>query len=182
MESQSGVNPIKKVVVIGPECTGKSELSEFLANCFNTRWVAEYAREYLDRLNQPYVESDLLTIARGQLQLEAREMANANKVLICDTNLLVVKIWSYYKYARCNKEILRLIEQQAYDLYLLTYIDIPWQADPQREHPHKREELWQLYREELEQQRVPWITIKGNREERRHAAVAAVEKLLMGQE
>ncbi len=178
MESQPGVNPPRKVVVIGSECTGKSELSEFLANCFNTRWVAEYAREYLDALNHPYEEGDLLTIARGQLQREAHEMASANKVLICDTNLLVVKIWSYYKYGRCDKEILQLIKSHTYDLYLLTYIDIPWQDDPQREHPHKRQELWDIYNEELQRQQVPWINIKGDRNERRRAAVAAVEKLL----
>lgn len=178
MESRSGVNPPKKVVVIGPECTGKSELSEYLANCFNTRWVAEYAREYLDMLNQPYQESDLLTIAKGQLQREAQAMDSANRVLICDTNLLVIKIWSYYKYGRCNEEILRLIKSHSYDLYLLTFIDIPWQEDPQREHPHQREELWNIYKEELQRQQVPWITISGDRIVRRKTAVAAVENLL----
>lgn len=179
MKSPPGINPPKKVVVIGPECTGKSELSEFLANCFNTRWVAEYARQYLEALNRPYEEHDLLAIARGQLQLEAREMKKANKVLICDTNLLVVKIWSYYKYGRCDKKILQIIKPHTYDLYLLTSVDIPWQEDPQREHPHKRHELWNIYKEELQRQHVPWITIQGDRKERRSAAVAAVENLLI---
>ena len=178
MQRLYGLNPPKKVVVIGPECTGKSELSEFLANCFNTRWVAEYAREYLDALTQPYQEHDLLTMARGQLLRETQQMAYANRVLICDTNLLVIKIWSYYKYGRCDEDILRLINPHAYDLYLLTYIDIPWEDDPQREHPHQREVLWNIYREELQRQRVSWIDIRGDRMERRKAAVAAVENLL----
>ena len=178
MKSQTGINSIKKVVAIGPECTGKSELSEFLANRFNTRWVAEYAREYLDNLNRPYAEDDLLAIAKGQLQREKEEMSMARKVLICDTNLLVVKIWSRYKYGRCQDEILRLIHPHSYDLYLLTYIDIPWQEDPLREHPHQREALWRLYQEELEQQQLNWVLIKGSREDRRNTAVQAIQTLL----
>jgi len=169
---------IKKIAIIGPECTGKSELSEYLSNHFNTCWVAEYARAYLDNLNVPYQESDLVKIAHGQMRLEDEWMSEANKVLICDTNLLVIKVWSNFKYGRCDEEILQMIKDRTYDLHLLTYIDIPWQADPQREHPEKRETLWKIYKEELELQNTPYIEIKGGREERRITAVNAIEQLL----
>ena len=169
---------IKKIAIIGPECTGKSELSQHLAQHFNTAWVSEYARAYLDNLNAPYSESDLLKIAHGQVRLEEEWMPEANRVLICDTNLLVIKVWSNFKYGRCSGEILQLINSRAYDLYLLTYIDIPWQEDPLREHPDKREELWGIYKKELAQQGTPFVEIKGERAARRATAIKAIEGLL----
>ena len=169
---------IKKVVVIGPECTGKSELSQFLSEHFKTEWVPEYARNYIDHLVRPYHQDDLTVIAHGQLRLEDEWTRDANRILICDTNLYVIKIWSEFKFGNCSQEVLQQIATRPYDLYLLTYVDIPWQDDPQREHPDKREELYQLYLKELKNQPVPFVEIKGEREQRRKTAVEAVEKLL----
>ncbi len=169
---------IKKIAIVGPECTGKSELSKYLAQHFNTCWVAEYARGYIDNLNTPYSEDDLVKIAHGQIRLEDEWISKANQVLICDTNLLVIKVWSNFKYGHCSEEILQLIKERTYDLYLLTYIDIPWQEDSQREHPNEREALWEIYKEELEQQDTPYVKIKGEREARRAIAVKAIENLL----
>lgn len=166
------------MVIIGPECTGKSELSAFLAEQFNTVWVPEYAREYLDNLTRPYEFHDLLTIAHGQLHLEDERMNEANQVMFCDTNLYVIKVWSEFKYGKCDPEILNTIQSRKYDLYLLTYIDIPWEADPLREHPDKREDLYNIYKKEMLNQSVPFLEIKGDRNERRKSAIAAVEKLL----
>ena len=174
----SPVKPVKKVVVLGPECTGKSELSAFLAEHFKTTWVPEYARGYIDNLVRPYQESDLLTIAHGQLRLEDEWPRDSNNVLICDTNLYVIKIWSEFKYGHCAKEILESINTRTYDLYLLTYVDIPWQSDPQREHPDKREELYQIYLKEMQSQHTPFVEIRGEREQRRQTAVHAIKKLL----
>lgn len=170
---------IKKVAVVGPECTGKSELSAFLATYYNTIWVKEYARSYIDNLNRPYEETDLLKIAIGQLNLEDNALAKANKVLICDTNLLVVKIWSEYRYGRCHEEILQMMQARAYDLYLLTYIDLPWEDDPQREHPMERESLWDIYKKELETQSTPYVEIAGDRSQRRALAINAINQRLV---
>jgi NadR type nicotinamide-nucleotide adenylyltransferase len=178
MQSNPNTNHIKKVVIIGPECTGKSELSEFLASHFNTCWVPEYARAYLDNLSRSYEESDLLKIAHGQLRMEDEWISEANRIMICDTNLLVIKIWSEFKYGRCNEEILNLIESREYDLYLFTHIDIPWQDDLQREHPNKRQELWEIYKAELSKLNTPVIEIKGERKIRRRIAIEAIESLL----
>lgn len=171
-------NEIKKVVIIGPECTGKSELSVFLAEHFNTVWVAEYARGYLDNLTRPYEYHDLLTIAHGQLRLEDEWTNDANRVMFCDTNLYVIKVWSEFKYGKCDPEILNIIQSRKYDLYLLTYIDIAWEADPLREHPDRREELYHIYKKEMINQPVPFVEIKGERNERRKSAITAIEKLL----
>jgi NadR type nicotinamide-nucleotide adenylyltransferase len=169
---------IKKVVILGPECTGKSELSEYLANEFNTHWVPEYAREYINNLSRPYGPQDLPSIARGQLLQEDLLASRANKVLICDTDLYVIKVWSYFKFGFCDIEVLKSIEARKYDLYLLTYIDIPWVPDPQREHPDQRELLYEIYLEEMKNQPVPFVEIKGTREQRRKLAKTSVSNLL----
>jgi len=169
---------VKKVAVIGPECTGKSDLSAFLATHFKTEWAREYARGYMDKLVRPYAQSDLLTIAHGQLRVEEEFMRDSNKVLICDTNLYVIKIWSQFKFGTVDEEILNHIATRKYDLYLLTYIDIPWQDDPQREHPTKRQELYDIYLREMKNQPVPFVEIKGERELRRKMAVSAIEKII----
>lgn len=173
------VSEIKKVVIIGPECTGKSELSEFLAAEFDTVWVEEYARTYIESLDRSYTPEDLPVIARGQLSREDALVSKANRVLICDTDLYVIKVWSNFKYGYCDPQILESIASRKYDLYLLSYIDIPWVFDPLREHPDERGVLFELYHEEMQKQNVPFQIIKGSREERRSLATAAVKNLLL---
>lgn len=167
----------KRVAIIGPECTGKSELSKFLAEHYQTEWVPEYARAYIDNLRRPYNQSDLLSIAHGQIRLEDEYMRDANTFLFCDTNLYVIKVWSMFKYGNCEKEILEQIATRKYDLYLLTYVDLPWEEDPLREHPTKRDELYNIYLNEMKNQSVPFVEIKGEREQRRAKAIAEIEKL-----
>ncbi|MBA4055926.1 MAG: ATPase [Marivirga sp.] len=168
---------VKKVAVIGPECTGKSSLSEFLAGHFKTDWVPEYARGYLNNLIRPYEQHDLLAIAHGQMRIEDEWTRDAKSLIICDTNLYVIKVWSEFKYGNCEDEILKQIATRQYDLYLLTYIDLAWEEDPQREHPDKREKLYQIYLNEMKNQPVPFVEIKGDRELRRKTAIEAIEKL-----
>jgi NadR type nicotinamide-nucleotide adenylyltransferase len=169
---------IPKVAIIGPECTGKSALSTYLANHFNTVWVPEYARQYIGNLTRPYNEQDLLTISHGQLRLEDEWLRDASQLLICDTNLYVIKVWSEFKYGSCHPEILQTIATRRYDLYLLTYVDLPWEEDPQREHPQQREALYDRYLQEMQQQSVPFVEIRGEREERQRTAREAIEKIL----
>ena len=169
---------ILKVCVLGPECTGKTVLSSFLAAHYKTEWVAEYARAYLGKLGRPYDQADLLKIAHGQLRMEDEWLRDARNLLICDTNLLVIKIWSEVKYGNCDEEIIEKMAGRRYDLYLLTYIDIPWEDDPLREHPQRREELYQLYLAELKKLATPFVEIKGSPEQRQKAAIDAIQKHL----
>lgn len=168
---------IRKVVIIGPECTGKSELSNLLAREFNTVWVEEYARAYIDSLQRPYTADDLPLIAKGQIELEDAAATRANKVLICDTDLYVIKVWSNFKYGYCDPWILKQIALRKADLYLLTYIDIPWQHDPLREHPDQRDRLYEIYLDEMKNQSVPFIEIKGDRNDRKRIAMEAIQNL-----
>ncbi len=178
MEETHATTSIKKVVIVGPECTGKSTLASLLAKYYNTSWVPEYARLYIDRLERPYEEKDLPIIARGQLDLESKMMAKANKVLICDTDLTVIKIWSEHKYGACYDEILKAYYQQQCDLYLLTDVDLPWENDPQRENPHLRQFFYDAFKTELQQREANYVEISGDFYFRQKAAVAAIDDLL----
>jgi NadR type nicotinamide-nucleotide adenylyltransferase len=176
--SKENAPSIIKVCVTGPESTGKSELSQFLAAHYKTNWVPEYARNYLDKLNHAYQQSDLTKIAHGQIRMEDEWIYSSNRLIICDTNLLTIKIWSEFKYGTCDADILRQMQSRSYDLYLLCYIDLPWETDPQREHPDKREQLWNIYRQEVEKTGTAFVEISGEREQRRQKAIQAIDSLL----
>lgn len=178
--TESNNEDLLKIAIVGPECTGKSDLAAYLADHFDTEWAPEYARGYIDNLVRPYEPEDLVTIAHGQLRLEKEWALTANKFLFCDTTLLVLKVWSEFKFGTCDPEIIQELENSFYDLHLLTYVDIPWEDDPQREHPDKREELYQIYRNELTKMKVPFVEIRGQREERRDTAIEALKKLKAG--
>jgi len=168
-----------KIAIVGPESTGKTTLAERLALSLKTAWVPEYAREYLDRLDRPYRQEDLTAIARGQLLIEEQRLAQAQKYLICDTNLLVIKIWSEYKYGSLDPRLAKLIDLHAYSIHFLTYIDLPWTYDPQRENPdlEERKELFQLYEDELKKQGLRYHILKGNEKERLASALDHIESL-----
>ncbi|GAA0531065.1 hypothetical protein GCM10009415_10600 [Chitinophaga japonensis] len=172
---------MKKVVILGPESTGKSTLSQQLAAHYQTEWVPEYARQYLDELGRPYEQHDLLHIAAGQLHLEDEKAEKARRLLICDTDLYVIKVWSEHKYGEVDPRILERIAARRYDLYLLTYIDIPWEDDPQREYPdpQMREYFYRIYRDIVMHAGVPWADIRGSYAERQARAIAAVDNIIL---
>lgn len=171
---------IEKVVVIGPESTGKSTLSEDLAQALDTVFVPEFARDYLINLGRPYSETDMLTIAKGQLESEAYQCDRAKDVLICDTDLNVIKVWAEHSYNRCDRWILEQIAEKKYDLYLLTGIDLQWEDDMLREHPeeHMRLYFYSQYRDIVINSGIPWVAVNGDRQTRLDTALRAIEDLL----
>lgn len=167
-------------MVIGPESTGKSTLSEALAKELHAVWVPEYAREYLEGLDRSYYESDLLEIAKGQVEAEDRLTAEAAGLLVCDTDLQVLRVWSEHKYGRCHKWILEQIARRSYDLYLLTYIDIAWEDDPLREHPEEgqRHYFYNVYRDIVQQSGLPWADVRGTMDQRLEISLKAIKDYL----
>ena len=150
---------IKHIVITGPESSGKTTLAKALEKALNVGYTEEYAREYLKR-NSNYNQEDLLIIAKRQLQ---NEKENLNPTAIHDTDLITIKIWSEYKYNHCNPWITEQIELQKNEnrLYLLCKSDIPWEADPLRENPNNRAELFEIYLSEIENTKHPYFIIKG---------------------
>lgn len=172
--------PLKKVVVIGPESTGKSTLCAALAAHYHTRWVREYAREYLQEHGMSYSYETLPVIARGQLAGEDSAATGAEDLLFIDTDLYVIKVWSEFVFGRCESWILDQIVRRRYDAYLLCRTDLPWTDDPLREYPDPgiRDRLYQIYKDLLVNQPVPWAEVGGAADERVRQAIAAVDRLL----
>ncbi len=126
---------LKKIVVIGPESTGKSTLCEQLANHYQTDWVREYAREYLLKNGTDYTFDDLLTIAKGQLDLEDKKSDikhQTSELLFIDTDMYVMKVWCEFVFEKCHNFILNQIVERKYDLYLFCNVDIAWVKDELR--------------------------------------------------
>ena len=134
-----------KIIVTGPESSGKTTLCNYIASHFKLSQSIEYARKFLKKKGKEYIQDDLLKIAKGQLNLE-----KVNKVL--DTDLITIKIWSEYKFGNCDTWILDKIEEQKNEnrFYLLCKPDIPWESDPLRENPNDRLNLFEIYKMELE--------------------------------
>lgn len=167
-----------KVAITGPESTGKSALSESLAKYYHTEWVPEYAREYIDQLERPYMEADLFRIAQKQMESEDEACRRANKILFADTDLTVLKIWSIHKYKRVHPWIHDEYKTRTYDHVFLMNIDIPWEYDHQRENPHLRTFFFEWYQRELESKGVPYTIISGADEDRVKNAIKVCDQLL----
>ena len=181
---------IKKIVIIGPESTGKSTLCKQLAEHYNTIWVAEYAREYLLKNGTNYNFENLLDIAKGQvsseqLAVDSWQLTENNEqpttkngqLVFIDTNMHVMKVWSEFVFEKCHHWILNRIAERKYDLYLLCNIDLPWVKDELREYPDlkTRERLYKHYKDIMVNQQVPWVEISGSYEERFQKAAEAVD-------
>lgn len=185
MEETLGQEPsnLIKVVLFGPESTGKTTLAEQLAQHYRTEWVPEYAREYLqekwDREHMTCEPKDLLPIAYGQMRLENLLAKSANKVLICDTDLLETKVYSETYYTgTCDPLLEEYALKNTYDLYLLTYIDTPWVADDLRDKPDERERMFLYFKESLEKYDRNFITLRGDKATRLSTAIKYIDKLL----
>jgi nicotinamide riboside kinase len=197
---------VKKIVVMGPESTGKSTLCKLLANHYNTIWCPEFAREYLLANGMNYTYPDLLTIAKGQIKLEDEYIEKINNewlttngeeasewtmddgqptaahppLLFVDTDMYVMKVWCEYVFNQCHQFILEKIVERKCSLYLMCDIDLPWVKDELREYPDlkSRKELYEIYKDLLINQTVPWVNISGSYEDRLDIAVKAVDALL----
>ncbi len=168
----------RKIVIIGPESTGKSTLTTQLSNYFKMPSVKEFAREYIAQLSGEYKEIDLLKIAQGQIREEEKKEKISSKFLFCDTDLQVIKVWSEHKYNRCPLWILQEIAKRKYDFYLFTDIDMPWEEDPQREYPSPimRSYFYHVYKDIVIHSEVPWIKVNGSPQERLQKAINAIEQ------
>ena len=200
---QATKKAFKKIVVIGPESTGKSTLCEQLAQHYNTMWCPEFAREYLLTYGTNYDFYDLLNIAKGQIAMEeeyiqqvrlsgSRENRRTPEgsfgltdlppsgLLFIDTDMYVLKVWCEFVFENCHQWIIDQIVERKYDLYLLCNTDLPWTKDALREYPDlkSREKLYAIYKDIMINQSTPWADISGNTEERLQNAITAIDALL----
>lgn len=169
----------RHIVVTGPESSGKTTLSRDLAAHYRCAWVPEYSRHYLEIHGPRYDEADLRRIAEGQYLWERYAAAGARRLLISDTSMMVLYIWSQYRYGRVDPWIEERLRSSDYHFYLLCTPDIPWEADPQRENPHDRRALLALYEEQLRKKGLLYAKVQGaDRAARLQQAIRAVDPLI----
>lgn len=167
-----------KIILTGPESTGKTTLAKQLAKAFEADWLGEFAREYIGQLNRPYIFDDLKNIAVGQIDSEDKFSAKAEKskheLVFFDTDLITIKIWSEDKFGKTDEWILNEIKNRTYDFYLLCKPDLEWECDSQREDADRLDELFEIYRKELFALKKPFAIIDGRGNLRLEKAIRAV--------
>lgn len=197
---------MRKIAIVGPESSGKTTLCKALADYYDAPWVEECARGYLENQDGRYVEADLLAIASLQHDIEIFEESRAwdrhmeahahlsppydpsgahmptrypeLPLLLCDTDMITVRIWSEEKFGRCDPALVELSEAWPYDHWLLCRPDIPWEPDPLRENPHDRDRLFEVYETMLRDLSKPFIVIEGDQAARMRKATALIDVLV----
>ena len=155
-----------KIAFTGPESTGKTSLSMLVAETFKGVYIPEYSRSFLEKTNGFYEEQDLDTIAIGQCEALLSVLITGNHLLVSDTDMTVIKVWSQFKYGRVSTVIEQLYQEESFDHLFLCDTDIPWEEDPLREHPESREELFALYLDMIQAKTKNFTIVKGSLEER----------------
>ncbi len=156
-----------KIVITGPESTGKTSIASHFGNKLNIPVISEFALEYLKKTSGKYIYKDLIKIAQGQIRSED-DIIELRKpqYIICDTDLITIKIWSLVRFNKVNKLILSTIESRFYDHYILCSPDIDWEYSEFRENPYDRDFLFRLYEEELIRYGKKYSVLTGQGQER----------------
>ncbi|UFH36595.1 DUF4301 family protein [Flavobacterium acetivorans] len=177
---------IIKIALFGPESTGKTTLAKQLAGHYKTAWAPEFAREYLqekwDKSQLICDVNDMLPIAYGQTQLENEKLSIANKYLFCDTNLLVTKVFSEVYYNYCDPLLDKAAQEHEYDLFFLTDIDVPWEKDDLRDTAEGRENVFEVFKQSLIDNKKPFITLSGDQKLRLNTAISITDDLTKAKE
>ena len=166
-----------KIAILGPESTGKTELTRQLAEYFKAPWVSEYAREYVEKLSRPYTYEDVCKIAEKQIELENQYCNNLTESFVFfDTELIITKVWFEYKFKKVPELVTDWLQHHSFDLYLLCAPDLPWEFDPVREHGDDRDYFFDWYQREIEQTKKPCVIVEGIGNQRFQNTLQALKK------
>jgi NadR type nicotinamide-nucleotide adenylyltransferase len=170
---------LTRVILTGPECTGKTTLTTELSARFGTIYIPEYAREYVENLRCPYTYGDVIHIAQKQVELMKVYSKKARRLVFIDTYLIITKVWLQRVYGTVPEWIDFEIQRTKNDLYLLCRPDIPWEPDRVRENGGEmREILFRDYENELRQAGLHFAIVDGKGDERVSNALKRVEEFL----
>ena len=172
-----------RIVIYGPESTGKTTIAKALADTYQTAWVPEFARDYLqkkfDSTGEVCSKEDLIQIVKGQMEAENKALETSHKILFCDTNVLVTQVWSETHFnGYCDPRIRDYATNFHYDHYFLTHIDVPWEEDDLRDRPNDREAMFNSFMELLKKRNLSFTVLKGTHEARMKKADQVLTNLL----
>jgi len=167
---------VVRIAITGPESAGKTSLSEALAAHFHAPLCREYARTYLQSTGGHYTESDLIEICRGQIASEEEALAKADRCVVFDTDVLVLKIWALFRFGRVPQDIERAQSERRYDVRLLCKPDLPWTPDPYRESPQQSERdlLFSIFEKQLQADRANYTIVSGAGGQRLETALKGI--------
>jgi len=167
------------VVLTGPECTGKSTLAKQLAMHYHTVFIPEYAREYVENLDRPYTYEDVLHIAATQVKQKSEHCQKPYRLVFLDTYLIITKVWMDLLFKTHPDWIDEELLRKDIGLYLLCNTDIEWEPDRVRENGGQaREDLFKIYRKELDDYGLNYHIIEGTGAERLRRAILVVDSLI----
>jgi len=194
----------QRVVIVGSESTGKTTLARELVGHYrgiggiwaDTRWVAEYGREYtevlLDRQgvrdadpeaevhSAEWTAHDFAVIAQEQQRLEDAAAASGSPVLFCDTDAFATQLWERRYLGDSSTAALEAVPvSPPRGLYLLADVaGVAFEQDGIRDGEDYRELMHGWFVEELDRRGEHWTLVTGPRPERLATAIAAVDELL----
>lgn len=174
--------PVRRVVLTGSECTGKTTLGGLLARRYGAPFVHEFVRGFAAEKGAPIDVHDHWPIVRGQALAETEALARAeaarHPLLVLDTDLLSTVAYAHHYTGQCDPDIERFARERVADHYLLLDIDVPWVADGIRDRGDRREEMHALFTDTLERFGAPYTLVRGSWEERLPAAMRAIDAVL----
>ena len=165
-----------KIIVTGPESSGKSTLAKVLSKYFKIPSSKEYAREYLNNKNT-YVFSDLRKISIKQHSYYNDKIKEGGNYLVSDTCLIDIEVWSEIKYKKVDKKILELSKKEVYDIYILCSPDIPWYRDKLRENPENRDLIFEHFKKKISSRKLNYHIVKGSLTERLMSCLDIIYKM-----
>ena len=165
------------VCLTGAESTGKTTLAGALADHYHVPMVPEAARRHLTP-NRPYGPEDVLAIAQAQMRLEEEALSGSPRMVVCDTDLLVIQVWWQVKFGPLPEELAQALADRSSRAYLLTRPDIPWKPDPLRESGGDRSDLHRRYQQALAGGPHPYAEVGGDLDGRLSTARSRIDRWL----
>lgn len=160
------MDSLRKIVITGPESTGKSWLTKKLGEHFQVPFADEYARYYLEEHGPDYDFETLETIIQNHKTHQHQIISQATELVFLDTDLLNFKTWEQLVFGKTHDFLEKEIAKESDHLYLLTYPDIPWTPDPLRVNPDNRLELFELNLDLIKKLNRPYQIVRGGYDDR----------------